>query len=219
MEGVPEQIEGRDLVREKLDGKKDAEAPITHQLVSRCSPDGSSSRPVCASSPRVATVAYTFSPGGEAYGHDQTYEFRTSELEPASSEPPNFMPASISGLDLLVYIAQKQKRSLGATFPVTSGSPTLQGRFNFKTPSFQQRLGNVLEFCSAVPIPAAVWSANTGRGRLVLVHDLLEFGDYGGNWTDRFGLAPVGVSRRLAMKIIPSCEWDKDPILLSLYLF
>ena len=40
-------------------------APMTHQLASRCKGEGSIKRFACASSPSVATVAYTFSPAAK----------------------------------------------------------------------------------------------------------------------------------------------------------
>src|SRR5208337_4125719 len=41
------------------------EAAITHQLVSKCRPEGKSTRPAWASRPRVATVAYRLSPAAK----------------------------------------------------------------------------------------------------------------------------------------------------------
>src|SRR5262249_44669119 len=40
-------------------------APITHQLVNRCSVGGSSTSPPCASRPSVASVAYTLRPAAK----------------------------------------------------------------------------------------------------------------------------------------------------------
>src|SRR5208282_3987759 len=66
--------------------KRTPEAAITHQLESRWRPDGKSTRPPRQSSPRVATVAYTFRPAAKL----------TATIRPTSSEPSNFTPASIS---------------------------------------------------------------------------------------------------------------------------
>src|ERR1700687_5054873 len=59
-------------------------------------------------SPSVATVAYTLSPAAKL----------TATIRPASSEPPNFMPASISGLGLLGQYPENGKGPPSATLAI-----------------------------------------------------------------------------------------------------
>src|SRR6266849_9057647 len=92
----------------------------------------------------------------------------------------------------------KRKGSLAATLQKSS-SLRLQGRFDFKTPSFQQGLGDVLGILvAACPFTQTCGPQILVGGELVLVHNLLEFGDCGSNRPDGFGLAPVGVSASLS---------------------
>jgi hypothetical protein len=71
----------------------------------------------------------------------------------------------------------------------------LQSGFDFKTPSFEQGLRNVL----GILVPACPF-AQPGRaqilvrGKFVFVHNLLEFGYRRSDWADRLRLAPIGVS-------------------------
>src|SRR6266404_6246622 len=95
--------------------KSTLEAAITHQLESRCSPEGKSSSPAWVRSPRVATVAYTLRPAAKL----------TATIRPTSSEPPNFMPASISGLRFL-HTPKKEKGRLRR--------PSLQNQFENPLP-------------------------------------------------------------------------------------
>src|SRR5579862_5290348 len=76
--------------------------------------------------------------------------------------------------------------------------PWLQGGFDFKTPGFEQGLGDVL----GVLVPARPL-AQPGRpqiligGKFIFVHHLLELSDRGSHRSDGLGLAPVGVSASL----------------------
>src|SRR5271157_6054388 len=75
----------------------------------------------------------------------------------------------------------------------------LQSGFDFKTPSFQQGLGNVLGILVAPrPFPQPRGPQILVWGELILVHNLLEFRDGGRDRADRLGLAPVGVSASLS---------------------
>src|ERR1700694_1618705 len=58
-------------------------AAITYQLATRCKAGGKDSTPKWASSPRVATVAYTFSPAAKL----------TATSRATSSSPVNFIPS------------------------------------------------------------------------------------------------------------------------------
>src|SRR5258707_15135520 len=117
------------------------------------------------------------------------------------SKPSAFISASISGVRSLDP-SKKRKGSLAATLPLylslTTRLPGLQGGFDFKTPSFEQGLGNVLGILvPARPLPQPRGAQVLVGGELILVHNLLEFSDCGSNRPNRFGLAPVGVSTSL----------------------
>jgi hypothetical protein len=102
--------------------------------------------------------------------------------------------------------------SLNPTAPLLLFYRLLQGRFDFKAPSLEQRLGNVL----GILVPAGPF-AQPGRPEilvrreLVLVHNLLEFRNGGCHWPDGLRLAPVRVSASLSHEKY-NLEWNKTCI-------
>ena len=90
---------------------------------------------------------------------------------------------------------EQQRAARGDPFSVKLIFCGLQSRLDFKTPGFEQRLGNVL----GVLVPARPF-AKPGRAQIliwrkfVFVHDLLEFGYRRSDWADGLRLAPIGVS-------------------------
>src|ERR1700681_2860212 len=91
------------------------------------------------------------------------------------------------------------KRAALGDPPCESVSLRLQGGFDFKAPSFEQGLGDVLGILvPARPFPQPCRAQVLVRGELILVHNLLECGDCGSNRPNRLGLVPVGVSASLS---------------------
>src|SRR5690348_1528122 len=91
----------------------------------------------------------------------------------------------------------------------------LQGGFDFESPSFQQRLRNVLGvLVAARPLPQAGGAQILVGLELVLLHHLLELGDGGGNRPNRLGLPPVRISASLSHN--KSCLLRKMVCLLHL---
>src|ERR1035438_5808879 len=131
-------------------------------------------------------------------------------MSPASSEPPNFISASIRSQSPRGTASLADRRFDLASPHNTKGSlhsdppedrPTLglQGRFDFETPSFKQGLRNVLGILVPPrPFPQPGRAEILVGGKFVLVHHLLEFGNGGSHGPDWFGLAPVRVSTSLS---------------------
>src|SRR5208282_6670052 len=89
--------------------------------------------------------------------------------------------------------------------PLPSGSDPsnflhagLQRGLDLKSPSFQQRLGNILRILvAACPLPQASRPQVLVGRELVLAHNLFEFCDGRGDRPDRLRLAPVRISASL----------------------
>src|SRR4029077_17201621 len=132
--------------------------------------------------------------GRKAYGHDQADQFRTHELR--TTKPHNCQHIRTRPR----RIAPTNRTTNGKGPPwgdphCESGSLRLQGGFDFKAPSFEQGLGDVLGILvPARPLPQSCRAQVLVGGELILVHNLLEFGDCGSNRPNRLGLAPVWVS-------------------------
>jgi uncharacterized delta-60 repeat protein len=121
----------------------------------------------------------------------------------------NKIPAGTVGLNLVLIQSDGKILTLGAKAGKSKGSPcgdplkfwvrlALEGGFDFETPGFQERLGDVFRiFVAACPLAQAGGAQILVGGELVLAHDLLKFGDGGDDRPDRLGLAPVGISATL----------------------
>src|SRR5579864_227830 len=92
----------------------------------------------------------------------------------------------------------------------------LQRGFDFKTPGFQKRLGDVLRVLIAAGPLAQTSRAQILVGReFVLAHNLFEFGDGWGNGPNRLRLAPVWISASLGHEKCLSTYGDKTAISLN----
>src|SRR6202158_4233008 len=187
-------------------------AAITHQLESRCRPEGKSSRPAWVRSPSVATVAYTLRPAAKL----------TATINPASSEPPNFMSASISRLRFL-HPAKKERVACGDP-PCRTSSKTW----------FENLDRNPLPCSYKVDSISKLHASSNGSG--VDVDVLFRRAPSRARGVRRYwsgeslysctpcsnsvivgvtgpiasGLPQLGFTRRLAMKNMPSYAWNKE---------
>ncbi len=86
----------------------------------------------------------------------------------------------------------------------------LQRGLDLEAPGFQEGLGDVLGILVAAGPLAQAGRPEVLVGRkLVLAHNLLEFGDGGGNRADGLRLAPVGISATLGHKKCLSGSGDE----------
>ena len=79
--------------------------------------------------------------------------------------------------------------------PYDEESLRLQSGFDFETPGFEERLGDIFGILvAASPLTQTGGAKVLVRGELVFAHDLLKLGDGGDDWADGLGLAPVRIS-------------------------